>query len=326
MNAPDLTTQLRDDGVEEWLVEAVERLARRGDRSLEPYLVTIGETPVLADTRATCRCHFVRIDQQGRPRVHALINMLSDQVVDYCIPRSRIDEAREHLLHTNSTDKILQLQREAKDLFSRTRTSGEGGELLLYTLLEIALGLPQVLCKMPLKTNPQVHYHGVDGVHAKGLPDGKLAVYWGEAKLYADVDAGIDAAMTSLAPFLIDAGDGASQRDLLLLRQYADTGDQTLTDALARYFSEDTVEGSQLVVRGACLIGFSMNEYPRPFGDDGRSVRAEVAEAISRWHQRLGAAIANEKLAAFDLEVFFVPLPSVQEFRDLLRKRLGLGE
>jgi len=55
---------------------------------------------VLAGTNATCRCHFVRIDPQGNPRVSALINMLVDQVVDYCIPRTRIEEAREHLLRT----------------------------------------------------------------------------------------------------------------------------------------------------------------------------------------------------------------------------------
>jgi Cap4 SAVED domain len=49
--------------------------------------------------------------------------------------------------------------------------------MLLYLLLEVELGIPQLLCKTPLKTNPEVHYHGVDGVHGKvtdtgGRPDG----------------------------------------------------------------------------------------------------------------------------------------------------------
>jgi hypothetical protein len=186
------------------------------------------------------------------------------------------------------------------------------------------LGLPQILCKMPLKTNPQVHYHGVDGVHAQALADGKLAVYWGEAKLYADVNAAIDAAMSSLAPFLLDAGDGAARRDVLLLRDQADTGDPELTAALVRYFTDDTAEASQLVVRGACLVGFSMDDYTDPMQDDGATIRAEVADAMGRWHTRLGTAVANEKLATFELEVFFVPLPSVQDFRDQLLRRLGL--
>jgi len=324
VSAPDVITQLRDGGVEAWLVEAVERMARNEGRSLDPYLLTVGDPLLLADTTATCRCHFVRIDPQGNPRVPALINMLVDQVVDYCIPRTRIEEARTHLVRTGSTEKVLQLQREAKGLFTKIKTTGEGGELLLYALLEIALGLPQILCKMSLKTNPQVHYHGVDGVHAKALPDGKLAVYWGEAKLYADVNGAIDAALSSLAPFLLDAGGGAAQRDVLLLRDHTDAGDDELTAALVRYFTDDTVDASQLVVRGACLIGFSLKDYPDPFQDDKLSVRDEIAEAITAWHSRAGTAIANEKLAALELELFFVPVPSVQDFRDLLLSSLGL--
>ena len=58
--------------------------------------------------------------------------------------------------------------------------SGEGGELPLYLLLEMLLGLPQLLCKMPLKTSAETHLHGVDGVHGKLLPSGDLALYWGE--------------------------------------------------------------------------------------------------------------------------------------------------
>jgi hypothetical protein len=324
VSTPDFSTLLRDRGVEAWLVEAVERMARNEGRSLDPYLLTVGEPSVLADTKATCRCHFVRIDPQGNPRIPALINMLVDQIVDYCIPRTRIQEARQHIVRTGSTEKILQLQREAKALFTKIKTTGEGGELLLYALLEIALGLPQILCKMALKTNPQVHYHGVDGIHAKALPDGKLAVYWGEAKLYADVNGAIDAAVTSLAPFLLDAGGGAAQRDVLLLRDHADAGDEELTAALVRYFTEDTVDASLLVVRGACLIGFSLEDYPDPLQGDKISVRDDIAEAINVWRSRAGAAIAKEQLAALELELFFVPVPSVQDFRDLLLSTLGL--
>jgi hypothetical protein len=321
----DLATQLAKDGVEPWLVGAVERLARTEGRSLDPYLMTVGEATLLDQTHATCRCHFVRVDPQGTPRVPALVNMLSDQIVDYCIPRTRFNEALEHAVRTNSADKMLQLQREARGLFTKIKTSGEGGELLLYALLEIALGLPQILCKMPLKTNQQVHYHGVDGVHAQALDDGKLAVYWGEAKLYADVNAAIDAAMSSLAPFLLDAGDGAAQRDVLLLRDHADAGDDELTAALVRYFTEDTAEASQLVVRGACLVGFSMDDYTDPMQEDGATIRTEVANAMTSWHTRLATAITNEKLATLELEVFFVPLPSVQKFRDQLLERPGLA-
>lgn len=53
MSTPDVSTQLREGGVEEWLVEAVERMARNDGRSLDPYLLTVGEPLVLANTMAT---------------------------------------------------------------------------------------------------------------------------------------------------------------------------------------------------------------------------------------------------------------------------------
>lgn len=324
MSTPELTARLVNDGVDDWLIKALQRLARDKDRSLEPYLVDVGEIKVLDDTSANCRCHFVRLDAQDRPRVAALIDMLVDQIVDYCIPRSRIDEAMDHMVHTGSTAKVIQLQREAKALFTTLQTSGEGGELLLYALLEIALGVPQILCKMSLKTNANVHYHGVDGVHAQALPDGKLAVYWGEAKLYANAHKAIDAALSSLAPFLLDVGGGAAQRDVLLLRDHADTGDETLNATLARYFTDDTTEASQLVVRGACLIGFSHDDYASPHDTDGQ-VRREILDALARWQSRIGNGIANEHLESFELELFLVPMPSVEEFRDGLKAKLGLG-
>lgn len=325
MSGAGVAAQLRAGGVDLWLVEAIQRLARAKERSLDPYLVSVGDSAVVADTQTTCRCHFVRLDPHGRPRVAALVKMLAAQVVDYCIPRSRVDEAQDHLLRTGSTEKILQLQGEARQLFTKIKTSGEGGELLLYTLLEITLGLPQVLCKMSLKTNPQVHYHGVDGVHAKALANGNLAVYWGEAKLYKDVKAAIDAAFTSLAPLLLDPGGGAAERDVLLLRDNADTGDEQLTEALIRYFTDDTPEASRLEVRGACLVGFSVSNYPDPFEDGRQSIREEVAAAMQEWRAHLGAAVATQALAAFEIEVFCVPLPSVQHFRDALLKELGLA-
>ena len=60
----------------------------------DPTVVTVGEPSPLTEIRTTCRCHFVRRDPQGRPRISALTDKLTDQVIDYCIPRSRIEEAR----------------------------------------------------------------------------------------------------------------------------------------------------------------------------------------------------------------------------------------
>ncbi|WP_217539468.1 DUF1837 domain-containing protein, partial [Stenotrophomonas sp. GbtcB23] len=91
---------------------------------------------------------------------------------------------------------------EARNLFTDLKNSGEGGEMLLYDHAQHYLSLPQVLCKMDLKTDSKMHYHGADGVYAGVTDDGVLKHYWGEPKAYATPGAAISACLRSLAPFL----------------------------------------------------------------------------------------------------------------------------
>jgi hypothetical protein len=324
MSGLDLAADLQGQGVDTWLIDAINGLARTTPGALEAHLRAIGEASSLAGTQATCRYHCVVVDPNGQARVPHLVQMLARQIVDYCIPRSRINEAVAAFSRTRSTEELLRLQAEARALFTELKLSGEGGELLLYALLELGLGIPQVLCKMPLKTNANMHIHGTDGLHARALPNGNLAVYWGEAKLYATANGAIDAAIASLAPFLHSGGLGPAERDILLMRDHADTGDPALTTALVRYFTEGTMESSGVEFRGACLVGFDYPHYGTTFNDVPDNVQKEVSEAIATWQARVARVIENEKLVSFNIEVFCVPLPSVQQFRDLIKTHLGL--
>jgi hypothetical protein len=88
--------------------------------------VTVGEVAALDGTGAACRCHFVARDGNGRRRVEHLPRRLADQAVDYCILRTRFQEARDHMVRTGSAEKVLALQREAKELSTHLENSGEG--------------------------------------------------------------------------------------------------------------------------------------------------------------------------------------------------------
>jgi hypothetical protein len=234
----ELSVELRRDGVSEWLVDAVAKIARGGPDVIGGLLVAVGDPITHEGTRTTSRTHFVERDGNGRPRIDALAERLTQKVMDYCIPRSRINEAIEEMRLTKSSAAFVRLTVEARSLFVTMKNSGEGGELLLYLLLEEVLGIPQILCKMPLKTNTQMHYHGTDGIHAKVLENGNLALYWGEAKIHATVTSAIDTCFASIAPFLTDGVVGSASRDLLLLRDNLDAGTEELTAALVRYFEE----------------------------------------------------------------------------------------
>lgn len=306
------------------LASVIEALARADATSFDAHLVTIGDPHTLDQTRANIRCHFIRMDPNGRPRTRALAERLASSIIDYCIPRSRINEAREEQDRTGSTHKFGQLAREATQLFTLQDNSGEGGELLLYALLETMLGIPQILCKMSLKTNRQMHVHGTDGVHAKLLPDGTLALYWGESKLMANVNTAIDACLKSIAPYLTDDSGSTTKRDLLLIRDHLDAGAAEATQALIRFFSEDDPQSANLEIRAACLVGFSLAEYPDFRESHERDVRQDIRGEIETWQTRAERVIDRHGLQAFELEIFFVPMPSVEDFRKELRSALGI--
>ncbi len=320
--AAETVRTLQDAHAAGWLIEAVAELSRREANSLAAILTEVGAAVPVKGTKASCRCHFVARDANRRPRVKTLVETLAQQVQNYCIPRSRIEEAREHLQQTGSTERFSALEHEARELFLKADKSGEGGELLLYLLLEAVLALPQLLCKMPLKTSSEMHVHGVDGVHGKLLPNGNLALYWGEAKLHASVNKAIDSCFRSIGPYLLgEAGD----RDLLLVRDRLDLADSDAEAALARYFDDSQPESARVEFRGACLLGFDREDYPEPHGPDGVTVREEIAAEIEKWHTRIERQVGENKLEIFELEVFCVPMPSVEAFRKGIRARIATG-
>ena len=319
-----LAEQLAADGVDQWFVDAVDRLARNDEIDLSAYLESVGLERTIDGTKTTCRCHFVARDGNGRPAVKKLAKVLVNLAVDYAIPRSRIAEAIAAHGRSGSTAALVQLSNEARSLFAAVDRSGEGGEMLIFLLLEQLLGIPQIFAKISLKTNTQMHIHGTDGVHAKALPNGGLALYWCESKLYANVREGIDSCFDSIAPFLLDDGDGDSQTDLLLVRDHVDTADPELTEHLIRYFKEGDPLSLKREVRGASLIGFSLSEYPVPFEDDGVTVSAAINAYLGDWFQRVGTRVVDHSLDSFEMEVFLLPVPSVEEFRKAFRQGLGI--
>lgn len=136
-------------------------------------------------------CHCLAVDGNGRVQLHRLAEFMRNAVADYAIPRSQLAKAKARDQKYKSTEAVTALVEQAKRSFTDLAKTGEGGEMLLFLLAERFLKLPQILCKMDLKTDTRMHYHGSDGVYAGVTPDGILKLYWGESKVYKNVASAI---------------------------------------------------------------------------------------------------------------------------------------
>ena len=276
----------------------------------------------IPNTQAKGYCYFLKSDGNGNLRLKDLIEYIDTKLVEYAIPKKEIDAAAKYLAETNSPSKILQLRKKASALFTDLAKTGEGGEILLYILIQEFLKFPQLISKMSLKTSGQVHYHGADGVHVSyDTHTDSLNLYWGEAKMYADVSDGIRECFNSLSKYLIDSQSYKSvqERDLQLITAHLaeNVNNPELEDLLVRYFDKDDDLSNKLIYKGICFIGFDSDKYPlQPMTKTMEEIKLEISNQITHWHSKLCTQITNNDLQLKDIHVFLMPFPSVSDFRD----------
>lgn len=252
---------------------------------------------------------------------------MRNAIADYAIPRSKLDAARKRDADFKSSEAVTALVEEARRSFTDLAKTGEGGEMLLFLLAERFLKLPQILCKMDLKTDARMHYHGADGVYAGITDAGVLKLYWGESKIYKSATDAIRDCLTSLAPFLMEAEhEGAErERDLVLLSDKADLSNPELTGALKRYFDRSSPQSKRVQYCGVALVGFDAPFYPSA---DVKAAANSIAKAarveLQKWQANIGSRLSAEKLADFEIEFLCLPLPSAEDFRAAFLKAMGI--
>lgn len=304
--------------------------ALTGDPEALEIHLTLVERDIAIDGHAVrVHCHCLAVDANGRVQPRRLAEFMRNTVADYAIPRAQLAKAKARDAQYNSTESVAALVDQARRSFTDLTKTGEGGEMLLFLLAERFLKLPQILCKMDLKTDTRMHYHGADGVYAGVTSDGILKLYWGESKLYNDASAAIRACLESLAPFLIEPDhEGAErERDLILLADKADLSKPELTEALKRYFDKNSPQSKRVRYCGVALVGFDTDFYP---ADQAKAVEDEIIGAaragLEVWRAAIGQRLKTEKLSQVDIELFCLPLPSADGFRAAFLTAMGLAQ
>lgn len=301
--------------------------ALTGDPEVLDVHLSLVERDVIIDgCQVKIHCHCLTVDGNGRVQPHRLAEFMRNAVADYAIPRSQLAKAKARDTKYNSTEAVTALVEQARCSFTDLAKTGEGGEMLLFLLAERFLKLPQVLCKMDLKTDTRMHYHGADGVYAGITPEGMLKLYWGESKIYKDATTAIKDCLASIAPFLMEPEhEGAErERDLILLSDKADLSDPDLTAALKRYFDKTSPMSKRVKYCAVALVGFDAAFYP---DDKVQAVGDKLAEAarieLKKWCATIGKRLKKEKLEQIEVELFCLPLPSAENFRAAFLKAMG---
>jgi hypothetical protein len=265
---------------------AIASLIRGDSRDLDPFLHVIETHTAMTECSGVYHCHAIRLDGNGRVRLRDLMAYLASTIVDYAVPRSKINEAYNQFVKTNSTAALVRLARQAQQLFVDLAKTGEGGELLLFLFAEKYLRLPQVLCKMNLKTSGAVHFHGSDGIHIGVKSSGQLELYWCESKVYSTMASGLSACLKSLAEVLTSTRSEQS-RDLQLVGDYADLDSAGLENALRRFLNPNNAEFNDVEFCGLCLVGFDSDAYPTYASKKTMQAVIEAVETQSAFWKRI---------------------------------------
>jgi uncharacterized protein DUF1837 len=306
---------------------------RRDYSKLMPRVRSLEHTVTCECDGVTLRLHFPAF-RQGKATVHELVEAIVHFLTSFALPRSDV-KAVDDLYGKIGVDdfklKVSQLSEAAKALFKRanqaTNRNGEAGELLLYLLTEWILDAPQLVAKMSLKTNREMPVHGSDGIHVRySAEQSRLLLYWGESKFYADIGDAITAAVSSITDALEPA---KMQHEIELVQRNIDFSglDGPAKSAILKYLDpyDDAYNERHDVT--TCLLGFNFDAFEALSSSQPDTAEAEfvkLAEAkLKELAPKLATTLKAANLANRPIEIFFFPVPSVQELRDLFQAKIG---
>lgn len=280
----------------------------------------------------TLRLHVPTVSQ-GQAKIAELVELLLDYMTTFALPRAELKAVSDKYGKITEEEyriKRERLHREAIDLFIKanraTNRNGEAGELLLYLLTEWILEAPQLIAKLPLKTDPNMPVFGSDGIHFGYSKKHKnLILYTGEAKLVADVGRAIAEAAKSIAKML---APDSMRHELRLVRRNLDFSgiNESQKALLLSYLdpNEDHENYNKRIDVITCLVGFDFAGYRKlspTCGDDELSKLVRIE--LEKWSAKIAADFTSSGINTRTAEIFLFPLPSVQTLRDLFQQRIG---
>ncbi|MDO4613956.1 MAG: DUF1837 domain-containing protein [Actinomycetaceae bacterium] len=198
------------------------------------------------------------------------------------------------------------------------KSSGEGGEVILYSLLEGHLGAPKVLSKMELKTSSDHYVHGSDGVHLLRVDDGSYQLIFGESKMYGDagtlgasVKRGIKAAFESIGKVHEEGFDFDTWLvDSELLKEQLDP--EKLEALSAIILPSDGGSGIKKHNAFGIFVGYEVDvsdikSENMELNDIETELKKRAVDAIAAEHDLIRSEIANRGLGVYPFHIYAIP-------------------
>lgn len=307
MIAPSGTTRLA----------GLQQLLAVSQRNYDACIAHVDHTHTCNGVAATMRLHHLRFDANGQPKVEALAKCLSEHITLYAVSsrnRPMLQTDQEWVKFIQDTRRLFRANALARGLPDLT---GEAGEMLLYFLMEAVLQAPQVVAKVELKTNPRMEVNGSDGIHMRWDATADVVdIYFGEAKLHEKVSDAIASAFISIERF---HAEGMREHEVAMVTRHFKGADPHIKDAVTEILDTGrVVQGAR--VNHACLIGYDWGTNAvQALHDVEAEYRRRYLADAPRLHGLLQRQLDTCSRKEFGFEVFFLPFPSVQAFRDAFK-------
>lgn len=298
------------------LKEYLEASQKRFQTCLSP----LDEQITIDGTQSDVTLHFVRFDPHTKePKFSLLAKALAKHVVRFCLSARSRQRIREKDDFEEDEGELFLIARE---YFRKLKDSGEVGELLLFFLLEAAIGAPQVVCKMELKTNAGDEVKGADGIHIKwDEKDQHLDVFLGEAKLYQDIGTAMTKALGSIKEFY---DKNKLDEELHLVTSHFKHLDEEFRRKVTSWVNRETAPEECHIIH-SCLIGWDWSQYKR-FATDRDGLFDDFEEEYRKYckniRELLSKRFQDYTHKHLSFHFLFVPFDSVGDFRKAFYREL----
>lgn len=294
-------------------------------------------TSISLQTKTNLHLHILRV-QNGDFDLPGLYRELKGNSAAYVLSRLNYQKM------IDDPSLMMEIASKVQSQFRKPeKTSGEGGEVILYSLLEGHLGAPKVLSKMELKTSSDHYVHGSDGVHLLQVDDNTFQLIFGESKMYGDAGTagmsakrGIKAAFKSIGKVHEEGFDFDTWLvDSELLKEQLDS---VKLEALSAIILP--ADGSSTVRKHnafGVFVGYEVDVTDlKPDDMKLDEIEAELKkraiDAIEAEHDLIRTEVTNRGLGIYPFHIYAIPFakrgtgddaPGIEKVRFDLAAQLG---